>query len=844
MNPERWTTVETICDQALHLDAPERTAFLDRACAGDKALRSEVQSLLDQLDNEVRSLQKPIVTFSRSGDFAGLFSGSPTHVGPYRLIRTIAAGGMGEVYLALRDDDAFSRYVAVKVIRRGFGSADIRNRFVNERQILASLNHPNIARLFDGGTTDDGLLWYAMEYIDGTPITEYCEQRDYSVRKRLHLFLDVCSAVRYAHQNLIVHCDLKPGNILVTPAGEIKLLDFGIAKMLEQYADSKQTAVDFDGNALTPEYASPEQSRNVPVSTVSDVYSLGVVLYELLTGKLPENGISNNESILRSFPDETSLPEDLKYIVAMALRIDPSERYSSVEQFADDINRYLRGEPVIARAPTVWYLGRKFITRHRWSAGITAAFAVLIIGFGVIAFIQTTVIKAGAERVEQERDRAEQISEFLIDLFESAEPSEADNASITAHELIRRGASRVESELADQPELQSEMFFVISRVYERLGRYLEAEETARKSYDMRIALYGDRHADVATALHSLGWIYFQQGKLAIADSVLQEVLRIRREIRAVDDPNFARALNDLAVVKQARDDYRAADSLLVGALRIRRNLFGDDHESVGVTLSNYAALKWKLGELSEAESLMREVLQLLEARLGKDDLRVAVAMTNLAALLTAGGDLDEAEKLYREALAIRYKLVGEEHPDVAYSLDHLGNILRYKGEFEEARTVLEKSLTIRLKLLGKDHVLLGNSNLTLALLYDQMGDTGRAEERYIDAVGIFRKRFSDDHTRVAETLYSLGDFYLRTERADAAEPVLREALDIWLMHFGHNHVRIAQTKILLGSVLNTLRRSDEARSMLTSGLEYLENHPDNAKYQRFTQRAERLLAGL
>lgn len=812
------------------LQGEERTTYLINACADDKDLLDEVLSLLEQEDSE--QLLEPLVQIRSSLLFSDDSSGDQL-IGPYRLIRLLGTGGMGHVYLAVRNDEQFERFVALKVIKEGVVSDDVLSRFMGERQILASLNHSNISRLFDGGTTDSGLPWFAMEYVEGTPITEYCERGHLTLDKKLDLFLKVCSAVQYAHQNLVIHRDLKPANILITENGHPKLLDFGIAKLMDLEQDPGVTQ--YQNRMMTPEYASPEQVKHDPVSTVSDVYSLGVLLYELLTGTLPyqfgkrspahiEDVISNEIPPKPSgISGKTRLKGDLDNIILKALRKSPDERYSSVEQFAQDIQRYQNALPVTAQKDSFSYRTGKFLQRHKWSVAVSAAVSILILSFATVTYIQSKTIGARAIEAENERDRAEEISNFLVDLFASVDPSEAQDESLTAIELLHRGAERVETDLSDQPDLQANLFLVISEVYESLGLFDEGISMAENALAVQRAYFGDASLEAATSLNAIGWLNHERGNFDAADSLLQSALQMRYELLGSNHLDVARTLNDLAVLKQSQGDFAATDTLLLQSLDIRRKLLGADHESVGITLSNYAALQYVMGDLEGAIESMDEVLRNFRINFGEKHLRIAVALNNLGAFLSANKELEKAEAVYREALQIRYDLVGEEHPSVAYSLAHLGNLLREKKEYSEAEEMILKSLNLRKKLLGEGHIVVGHSYRTMGILYFERGDYDEAERYFTLALNTFRNLFPDGHTDNAEILHLLGEVYLEMNDPVRAEPVFREAMETRTRFYAEGDTRTAESMIKLGVSLVGRGEYIESKELLSWGIEIINN---------------------
>ena len=492
MNPERWGRIEELFRTAIDRPADERDAYLTRVCGSDEDLRREVLSLLER-DSDEDFIRDPIAnaalafTAKPNDDLTG------ERIGPYRVTRLIGRGGMGDVYEAERDDEHFQQQVAIKIIKRGMDTDFVRDRFLRERQILASLDHPHIARLFDGGATPDGSPYFVMEFVAGEPITAYCRRHQLSVNEKLKLFRKVCSAVQHAHQKLIVHRDLKPSNILITPSadgkeGEPKLLDFGIAKLLSTDASQPHTRTETALRMMTPEYASPEQARGQAVATTTDVYSLGVVLYELLTERRPhefrtyapaeiERAICDTEieepskvvGQMTGAPTKLArqLAGDLDNITMMAMRKEPERRYQSVEQFSEDIRRHLAGMPVVARKDTFGYRAGKLVRRHK--AGV-AILALLII-LAVAMTIQAARIARERDRANQEAATAQAVTQSLVAMFEFADPGKSRGNVITARELLDQGAEKVVRELKDQPVVQAKLLDTIGRLYQSIGVY-------------------------------------------------------------------------------------------------------------------------------------------------------------------------------------------------------------------------------------------------------------------------------------------------------------------------------------------------------------------------------------
>lgn len=676
--------LERLFQEGRRIPPEERAAFLDDACADDAALRRELEELL-QADLEAEDsafLERGVVewlpdTLPVADDRVG------RRVGPYLLLRLLGHGGMGDVYLGVRDQP-FVRQTAVKIIRHGMATAEVRQRFEMERQILASLDHPGIARLLDGGVTDDGLPYFAMEFIEGQPITDYCDARRLDVPARLRLFQAVCRAVHYAHQNLVLHRDLKPSNILVTPSGEVRLLDFGIAKLLGpdlSPLDGTLTRTGF--RMMTPEYASPEQARGEPLTTASDVYALGVLLYELLTGvrpyrlsrrttdeildavrtqdpERPSTRVTRQDRILRAgepvrdvLPEEVAaargttvaglqrrLRGDLDNIVLMALRKEVHLRYHSAEQLAEDITRYLSQQPVVARPATAGYRVRKFVSRHR--AGVLASVLVLVslvAGLGT-ALWQAEVAQRERDRAESARVQAEQalaqseaVTGFLTSLFEASDPYASGGREITARALLDQGVDRVAS-LADQPLLQARMLDVFGWVFRGMGRYDRAQQ------------------------------------------LLEEALAVKQAQPGADPLDVARSMYTLADVLRRRGDYDRAEVHYRRVLDIRRAHLEPDHPDLAYTLHGLALLLMQRGDLEGAEPLFREALAGIDRVFGQESAEWPTYAYNLAELLRRQGRHAEAEPLFRQVLDRQLHLLGPEHPDVGRTRVGLGGLLQ------------------------------------------------------------------------------------------------------------------------------------------------------------------------
>jgi serine/threonine-protein kinase len=848
MAPERWQQIKEIFQNAHELEETARPAYLDEACAGDPSLRAEVESLLAADEKAPSFFEKPAAAV------APLFSDEPNgnwegrRIGPYRLQREIGRGGMGLVYLAARDDGQYQKQAAVKLIKRGMDTDEILRRFRHERQTLATLDHPNIARLLDGGVTEEGLPYFVMEYIDGLPIDVYCDSHQLNTVERLKLFRQVCAAVQYAHQNLIVHRDLKPSNILVTKEGVPKLLDFGIAKLLQHDASSPALEMTMTGmRLLTPDYASPEQARGEAISTVSDVYSLGVLLYKLLTGhrpyrftsyspaeiervicemvpEKPSTAISRvepangkgehslNPEIIGSARDGSPqklrkrLRGDIDNIVLKALRKEPQRRYSSVEQFSEDIRRHLQGLPVIARPDTLGYRAGKFVQRHKFGVAAASLLVTLALGFGIMTKVQ-------ANRIALERDKAEQVSQFLVDIFQVSDPSEARGDTITAREILAKGAERISKELRNQQEVQATLMDVIGRVYHKLGLYEKATPILETALVTRQKLLGTAHPEVAASLNHLASLQIAKGNFVAADSLLQKSLEIRHGLFGKENLEVAENLANLASLSYQKEDYKTAEPFCREALNIRRKLLGAEHLLVCQSMSDLAIVLTRKRDFAAADSLLRTALAIQRKLLGAEHPEVASALYNLAELLGFQGDLAGAMSSYREALALRRKILGNDHPDVAITLGSMAGILLKQGNSQEALAMSREALTIIRKNNRSDIPDAARILYNLASALHNNGEHAAAVPLYREVLTINRKRFGNESTSIATILNSLAAPLYSMNDFKAAESLYREALAMRRKLVGNEHLLVCQSLNNLASLLYDKGEFTEAEKL-------------------------------
>ena len=891
MNSERWQQIEEIFQQAVELTPGDRDSFLLRATGDDPGLRREVDSLLEAHESSGEFLEEPAVEggisrFLGSREAVAMLG----HVGPYKVLRRLGEGGMSEVFLAVRDDDEYQKLVALKVIRHGMDRADLRRRFRTERQILASLDHPNIAKLLDGGTTEDGLPYFVMDYIEGVTIDEFCNRNRLSVAERLELFRTVCSAVQYAHQNLVVHRDLKPGNILVTSDGVPRLLDFGIAKLLKP--EQFPVAVEFTQTQMrpmTPFYASPEQVQGHIITTSSDVYSLGVLLYKLLIDRLPyqlksktprevekavleqvperpsihltrletESGAATGdgaepalEEILRARRAQgnqlrRSLGGDLDNVVLMALRKEPKRRYASVEQFAEDIRRYLMGLPVIAHQASVGYLTLKFLRRNRLTVGAAAAFAVLLVAFTINVTIQARRLAHERDQAQQERDRAEQVVAFLQDIFHVSDPEKGGAETITAREILDRGARRVERELSDQPAVQATLMEAIGNVYRNLGLYDWARPQLEQALEIRRGLFGESHPSYVQSLNNLGVLLSVQGEFLAAEPLLRDALNRRLALYGEFHARVAESLNNLGKLSYDKGDYPAAEELYRRAVTVYKKL-GSEPQGLGLaeSQSNLAILLSIQSQFAEAEQLFRSALGLRREAFGGEHPAVADSLNDLAVMLGIQGRYAEAEPLVRDALEQRRRLMGDEHLAVGESLNNLGRLRRELLDFDGAESLYRESLEISRKRLGSEHPKTAIQISNLALVLQQKGELDEAEILFREALATRRRVLGDRHQEFGISTVGLGGLLLEKGQTTAAEALLRQGIDVFEEALGADHWRAAEARSLLGATLAEAGRYGEARPLLEEAYQSILERlgPDHRRTVGVRERLERLRA--
>ncbi len=799
----------------------------------------------------------------------------------WKLIRRLGGGGMGDVYLAERRDD-YSQRVAIKLVRPDLLGPVIRTRLRAERQILARLSHPNIARLLDGGTTPDGIPYLVMEYIEGLPIDEYCDRKRLNIEARLGLIRQVCSAVHSAHQNLVVHRDLKPSNILVTEDGTPKLLDFGIAKLLDVKQTSHTLAMtQADVRLMTPDHASPEQVRGEAITTASDVYVLGVLMYELLGGRRPfkikalsvveiERAICGEMPLPPSValdPRRASNPHpaaeaiaevrsttvralrrdlsgDLDNIVLMAMRKEPERRYSSADQLSADIARHLNDEPVIARPDSWSYRASKFVNRHAVAVVFSGAIAVLLVIFAVGMYLQAQRIERERAVAEQERQRSDEVARFLAGLFKLSDPSEARGREITAKEILANGAERVAREMATQPQTQATMMETIGRVYLALDQDDLARPQIEGSLARRRVLFRGDHLDVASSLGAAGELELNAGRIEAAEQFHRSALSMYDRLNQRNNLAVAETLQGLGQVLKVKGDARGAHEALEQSLYLFTALSGSESTRVSSVLNELAQLESQQARYAEAERLYRRALAIEEKLLGPDAPQVIYSQHNLADTLKEEGKFEEAGPLYLQSIAQLKKVMGEKHGSTIDALGNYGRHLQDSGDLEGAEKVLRESLALNREMRGEKHFAVGYDLVSLGDLLRMRGRLTEAERALDQALEIYGGTFPEEnlysasaHTKRARVLLESGHPREALAAADRALALREKQLQI-------GHIQIAEARALRGRSLMMLAQRDAARESLERSVREMQDRHAHWRVDRTRQEATQWLAQL
>lgn len=805
MDSARWSRMQALFHESADLSRDEQQSFLRNACGDDQALLADVLGMLDEdsrsslLDSDMAHVADQVLREStpRFQD-----------VGRYRILGMLGEGGMGVVYLASRAD--LGNRVAIKILRDAWLSAPRRERFATEQRTLAQLNHPSIARIYDADTLPDGTPWFAMEYVEGVPLTEYCVRRNATVEDRLRIFREVCEAVQHAHLHAVIHRDLKPSNILVRPDGGVRLLDFGIAKQLDRFdTGSDQTRTGL--RLMTPAYAAPEQVRGERVGVYTDVYALGVILYELLAGKAPFD-LSNRtpgEAEILITQQEPAKPcgvADLDVLCLTAMHKAPERRYASVEALIRDIDHYLKGEPLEAQPDTLRYRAAKFVRRNLRAVMVAAAVFTLVVGLVVFFTVRLAIARNAALA---EATRTQRIQRFMLNLFQGGDAEAGPAESLRVIDLLDRGVLDAQA-LKNEPAVQAELYQTLGSIYQKLGKFDRADALLQSGLEQRRAVFGQDSAEAAESLVALGLLRLDQEKLPDAERLVREGLAMTRRhananstgvakatvalghvleergasaeaIQVLEEPvrinsaggavtpELASAVNELASAHFYAGHYKIADTMFRRVLDMHRQLYGDRHPSVGDDLINLGAVQFDLGYYSEAEKFQRQALKINLPYYGPNHPQTAHNLIGLGRVLVMEKRFDEALDPLKKALAIQERVYGPVSRQVASAVNELASTALSRGQLDEAEAGFSRMLAIYRTVFNNHHYLIGIALSNLASVSMQRKQFARAEQLYSEALQVYDGTLPPDNINVGITNIKLGRALLRQQRYGEAE---------------------------------------------------------------------------
>jgi len=826
MDRTRYHQIQTLFHQAAELSWTNQDAFLRDECGDDPALIAEVRAMLDEDARNTSLLNRNVADIV--GGVFGKPAASPEGLkefGTYRIKNLLGEGGMGVVYLAERSD--LGNQVAIKILRDAWLSPSRRNGFAREQRLLAQLNHPAIARLYDANAFPDGTPFFVMEYVEGASVTDYCKKNGLSIRARLELFRSICEAVLYAHQNAVIHCDLKPSNILVKGDGSVRLLDFGIARQIdsmEESVDQTRTVHRF----MTSSYAAPERIRGERVGVQIDVYSLGVVLYELLTDRLPFDLSGRTAEEIRRIilEEEPAKPsevakgdgkswKDLDALCLTALHKDLDKRYRSVEALMRDIDNYVNRRPLEARPDTLGYRLNKFVRRN--SRSVAAATLAIATVAGLVIFFTVRLEKA-RQFALNEAARTQRTQKFTMNLFEGGDEATGPANDLRVVTLIERGVQEAKA-LSNEPDIQAELYQTLGTLYQKLDNFEQAESLINSALTQRRSLHGPDHPDIAESLIALGNLRVDQGQLPEAEKLVREGLDMNRRVLAPNDLRIASALTRLGVVLEERGEYAKGipvfeeairlqtasspesaelaesivelanthfyaghydlcDSLSRRALEMHRHLYGDRHPKVADDIINLGAVQQEKGNYPEAEKLYRQGYEIIEAWYGKDHHRTASALTMVVRAIQFQNRLDEAQSYFQSILATQERVYGKNHVRVASILNEMGSVELRLNKFEEAKQHFSRAAEIYKEVHKDKHYLIGVALSNLASVYLEEKDYTRAESLFREVLRRYGETLSADHLYNGIAEIKLGRTLLREQRYEEAEKYSRAGYEI------------------------------------------------------------------
>ena len=856
MDNARWQQIQELFHSVADLPPSEQDDYLQSACGVDSALKDEVMAMLRQ-DADAGSLLDRDLPDAVPG-LLGAFAESvdPSDFAPYRIIKVIGEGGMGIVHLAVRDDIGHS--VALKVLRDGTLSSERRERFASEQETLAHLEHPAIAQIFHAGFTRDHTPWFAMEYIEGEPVTDYCRTLC-AVEDRLRIFRGVCEAVQFAHQHLIIHRDIKPSNVLVKTDGTVKLLDFGIAKQLEdseQPVEQTLTAL----HPMTLAYASPEQIRGKPLGMQTDIYSLGVILYEILTEARPfdlthlsraesERIILNDEPVAPSsaakrLTAEQGSPIDpgrrawkeLDALCLTAMHKDPRRRYTSVESLIRDIDHYLKHEPLEARPDSWGYRLGKFIVRNRLTLSTATAMTLLIVG--LVAFFVIRLSRARNAALAQTR-RTERIEGLMLDLFNGGDKAAGPAEDLRVVALLERGVKDAKT-LSAEPAVQAELYQTLGHAYESLGKFDAAEPLLHSARDIQTATTGADSPETAESIMSVGLLRLDEGRVPDAEQLVNQGLAMYKRHLPQDDPAVTKAEAALGHVLEERGAYKDALNILNSVVQ-RESKDASSTSEYSSSIHLLANAHYYLNDLALAESLDKQALDMDTKFYGAAHPRVADVAFDLGEVQHDLSHDAEAERYYKQSLRINQAWYGTENPRTAISMIAVGQSLVYQLRYDEAAPFLQQGVAIQEHVLSSGNPQVAMGYNTLGVLELRRGHFAEAEKDFTRMKEIYAAVYGDRHNLVAVADLNLGQVYLAEKQYPHAESEYRDALSRFKENFPGGHVNTFVTENQLGHVLALEGRYKEAEGPLLSASEMLPRQPGSQETRLQQNREDRVI---
>jgi serine/threonine-protein kinase len=832
VDSDRWNRIQMLFHEAADRSEPERRQYLAAACGEDIDMLGHVLALLEEDARGSSFLDRDLAQVA-GHVLAGTDPAFPPEgFGPYRIKSILGEGGMGVVYLAERAD--LGRLAAIKVLRDSWLSPARREQFTSEQRMLAQLSHPLIARLYDADTLPDGTPYFVMEYVEGVPVTQYARQSGLSVRQRVELFRSICEAVEYAHQHAIIHRDLKPSNILVKADGTVSLLDFGISKQLDSVATASNptlTGLRF----MTPAYAAPEQVRGERLGVQTDVYSLGVILYELLAGKLPFDLSKRTPGqaevlILEQEPEKPSSVArqmdragaagrswaDLDVLCLTAMHKDTARRYRSVEALIRDIDHFLKDEPLEARPDALGYRIVKFVRRNRRAVSFAASLSVLVLALAVIFVVRITAARNAALA---EAARTERIQAFMMRLFQGGDQSVGPADQLRVVTLLDRGVKDAGT-LSREPDVQAELYHTLGTLYQGLGKFDQADSLLSTALKQRRSLAGAPDAQIAETVIALALLRANEAKFDDAERFAREGVDIAARRLPRDHPVSGRAKYALGTVLVDRGGYTKAIPVLEEAVRLQ-SLPGAPPIELSDSLTELANAQFYLGRYEDSYALNTRVLDVDRQLYGSRHPNVAEDLLNLGAMQLQWGHYDQAERFDRDALDIIQSWFGKDHPETASALTAVGRVLVNANRTDEAMAILRDALAIQERVYGPTHPRVASALNELGKAALQKGNLDDAEAYFRRTADIYRSVYGQNHFLIATALANLGSVDLERKQYDRAEALLREAVRRDTDALGPNHANTAVARIRLGRALARQHRWMEAQVESAAGYDTL-----------------------